>query len=65
MTDLQDKTTNTNVNYASGEQLKKEVFISLDGLKTKVRGLLLLLFRHERLMQIKFQALSFMVDRNP
>ena len=38
MTDLQDKTT-TNVNYLSGEQLSKEVFISLDGLKTTARGL--------------------------
>ena len=38
MTDLQDKTT-TNVNYVSEEQLSKEVFISLDGLKTTDRGL--------------------------
>ena len=41
MTDPQDKTT-TNVNYVSGEQLSKEVFISLDGLKTKARGLTVL-----------------------
>ena len=38
MTDLQDKTT-TNVNHVSGEQLSKEVFISLDGLKTIAREL--------------------------
>ena len=38
MTDFQDKTT-TNVNYVSGEQLSKEVFISLNGLETTVRGL--------------------------
>ena len=38
MTDLQDKIT-TNVNYVAGEQLSKEVFISLDGLKTTTRGI--------------------------
>ena len=35
---FQNKTT-TNVNCVSGEQLSKEVFISLDGLKPAARGL--------------------------